>query len=442
MYLKYADKFKDKKQAHEIAITDTDFRNFEEKLPFELTPSQKRSAQEILSDLSKPYPMNRLLEGDVGSGKTVLAAIVCYACFKHNLQCVVMAPTQLLVSQHFKTLTELLKPFDMTVDLITSAAKKISENPNVIVGTHSLLHDKISLNKVGAIVIDEQHRFGVNQREKLIELTRGDDVAPDVLTMTATPIPRTVALTAYGDLDLSTLDELPKNRKPVTTWLVPKEKRSGAYDWIEKEINSKNVQAFVVCPLIEDSESEMLQEVKSVTEEYKIINKQFLQHTVSLLHGRMKATEKEQVINKFSEGKIDILVTTPVIEVGIDVPNAAIMVIEAADRFGLAQLHQLRGRVGRGEKKSYCLLFTENSSEKVQKRLSAIKDAHTGFELAELDLSLRGPGELFGTQQSGFPDLHFASWSDTELIQETAEFAKEDIANPDKYSGILQFAKQ
>lgn len=432
---------KEEKQAYEIALSEDEVQIFIDKLPFELTPSQKRSIDEIREDLAKPYPMNRLLEGDVGSGKTVIAAMVCYACFRHKLQCVVMAPTQLLVSQHYQTLSELLSPLGMVVAKVTATSPLKEKNPDVIVGTHSLLFDKLKLTNVGAIVIDEQHRFGVNQREQLVKKSKQERV-PDVLTMTATPIPRTIALTAYGDLDLSTLDELPKNRKPITTWIVPNEKRDGAYDWIRKEIEDKHVQVFVVCPLIEESESELLQEVRSVTEEFKRIKKVFSDKSIGLLHGKLKPHEKEEVISQFAEGKIDILVSTPVIEVGIDVPNATIMLIEAADRFGLAQLHQLRGRVGRGTQKSYCLLFTENSSEKAQNRLSAIKEAKTGFELAELDLSLRGPGEIFGTKQSGFPDLHFADWTDKELIELAGRYAKKIVKNSDTYHELLRYLEQ
>jgi ATP-dependent DNA helicase RecG len=255
--------------------------------------------------------------------------------------------------------------------------------------------------------------------------------------MTATPIPRTIALTFYGDLDLSTLTELPKGRKPIKTWTVPPQKRQSAYKWVGEQINTKQTQVFVIVPLIEESEKETMKQIKAATSEYEVIRKIFPDLSIGLLHGRLKAKDKNKVINSFKKGSIDILVSTPVVEVGIDVPNATIMLIEAAERFGLAQLHQLRGRIGRGEKKSYCLLFAETKSQKVQARLNALKKTMSGFELAELDLKLRGPGEIFGTKQHGYPELRIASWQDAELIKITKNLAGQVLKNPIKFKKLL-----
>ena len=296
----------------------------------------------------------------------------------------------------------------------------------------SALGGKIILDKVAFVVIDEQHRFGVEQRRHLVKRTG----TPHVLTMTATPIPRTVALTTYGDLDLSVITEMPKDRQKVTTWVVPEKKREGAYAWMKSQISKLKSQIFIVCPLIEDSETETLADVKSVTSEFEKLKKVFKNLKLGLLHGRLKAKEKNKVLDNFRDGKTDILVTTPVVEVGIDIPNATIMVIEAGERFGLAQLHQLRGRVGRGSKQSYCLLFSNFHSGTSYRRLKAMERSHSGFELAELDLKLRGPGEIFGTAQSGFPELKIASWNNYELIKETKEVAEDILKNPKKYPNM------
>jgi len=274
------------------------------------------------------------------------------------------------------------------------------------------------------VVIDEQQKIGVEQREHLIKKSGQGRIAPHILTMTATPIPRTVALTFYGDLDLSTLTEIPAGRQRITTWVVPPEKREGAYGWIDSQITDHDSQVFVVCPLIEESKKETMKDVKAVTAEYKKLTRLFGKLKVGLLHGRLKAEEKTKVIKRFRNRDISLLVTTPVVEVGIDIPNATIMVVEAAERFGLAQLHQLRGRVGRGLSKSYCLLFTESPSEKALKRLNAMRQNLSGFELAELDLTLRGPGEIFGLRQHGIPDLKIASWRDIDLIKKAKEVVK------------------
>lgn len=429
-----------KKQKSAIALKEDkkELKKLIDKLPFKLTGSQKNAIEEILADLNKEKPMNRLLQGDVGSGKTVVAAIAAYISFLNGYQSIFMAPTQILAHQHYLTLKKVLSPFKVRVSLITSGnIKKDPGRNDIFVGTHALLGKNANFDDVGLIVIDEQHRFGVGQREFLREKAEKNRV-PHVLTMTATPIPRTIALTLYNDLDLSTLDELPEGRQKIVTWIVPPRKRDSAYKWIKGQIKKDKVQAFVICPLIEESENELLTEVKSATKEYKSLKKRLPELKIGLLHGKIKAKEKEKTLDKFREGKLDILVATPVVEVGIDVPNATIMVVEGADRFGLAQLHQLRGRVGRGKKKSYCLLFSELPGEKAQVRLDYLKKTMSGFELAELDLKLRGPGEVFGTKQHGFPELKIASWSDTDLIKQTKRLSDNVVKNPDKYKALFE----
>jgi len=427
---------------HKLSIDKKTYNKFLEVLPFSLTKSQERSIKEIFDDLKRETPMNRLLEGDVGSGKTVVAAAATFASFINGYQSIIMAPTQILAQQHYITLKEIFKSFKVRVALITSAEVKADiGKADIFVGTHALIHKKVDFDNVAFIAIDEQHRFGVEQRAHLVKKSGKKNTSPHVLTMTATPIPRTIALTFYGDLDLSVLEELPKGRKPITTWLVPPKKRQGAYDWIEDQIKKSVVQAFVICPLIEESENETMKQVKAATQEFENIKETLPDLRIGLLHGRLKADEKNQILDSFKKGKTDILVSTPVVEVGIDVPNATIMVIEGADRFGLAQLHQLRGRVGRGKVKSYCMLFTDLRSQKVQTRLAALQKTLSGFELAELDLKLRGPGELFGKRQHGFPELKIATWQDTSLIKQTKIFAQKVIQSPSKYKKLAEILK-
>ena len=397
-------------------------------LPFTLTDDQKTAIDEILTDLTRAYPMNRLLEGDVGAGKTVVAMIAMYVAHKNGLESVLMAPTQILAEQHYTTIKGFLEPFGVQVGLVTGSTKHNSptpplkirggrgELPGILVGTHALLSKKIKFNRLGLVVIDEQQRFGVLQRSALEKVTKRGKT-PHLLTMTATPIPRTVARTIMGNLDLSILATIPEGRKKVKTWVVPNEKREKAYQWITKQINENGGQTFVICPLIEESET--LATVKSAKTEFDRLKSVFGGIRLGLLHGRMKAKEKNSALEDFRSNKIQILVATPVVEVGIDIPNATIMLIEAAERFGLSQLHQLRGRVGRGELQSYCLLFTQDQNEQTLTRLKAMKTTHSGPILAELDLTLRGPGELFGTRQHGIPELKIARFSDSELISET-----------------------
>ena len=428
-----------KEWAKNLKGTKLDINSYKEKieefissLPFELTSAQKKAIQEILDDLSKDKPMNRLLEGDVGSGKTVVAAVAIYLAFLNELKSILMAPTEILANQHYQTLLTLFSNFGVKVELQTSN-KKLSKKSSfdILVGTHAVLYGKTSFEKVGLVVIDEQQRFGVEQRSIL----RGKAQNPHVLTMTATPIPRTIALTLYGDLDLSLLDEMPKGRKVIKTWLVPAIKREGAYAWIEKQIKENKSQAFIICPFIEESET--LTSVKAATKEFeRLKNEVFPNLKLGLLHGRMKGAEKDQVLKLFAKEDVDILVATPVVEVGIDIPGASIIVIEAADRFGLAQLHQLRGRVGRRGQDAYCLLFSENKNSNT--RLKYMEKTNIGSVLAEYDLKIRGAGEIYGTAQHGRNYLKIASFSDFDLIKKTKDAAEEIISEIDEYPNLLE----
>jgi ATP-dependent DNA helicase RecG len=418
----------------------TKFKNeaekFLKKLPFNLTNAQKKVVQEIFKDLALDKPMNRLLEGDVGSGKTVVSAIAMYTSFLNGFQSVLMAPTEILAQQHYKVISDLLTPFKIKVGLATGSQKTKIKNFDVMVGTHAVLEKGINFDKLGLVVIDEQQRFGVEQRA----LIRSKGKNPHLLTMTATPIPRTIALTLYGDLDLSILDEMPIGRKQIKTWLVPQEKRENAYSWIEKQIKETKSQVFIVCPFIEESET--MQTVRAASKEFENLkNNVFKKLKLGLLHGKMKAKEKNEVLEKFRDKKIDILVATPVVEVGIDIPNATIIVIEASERFGLAQLHQLRGRVGRGDKQSYCLLFTESKSPQTLERLKAMEKHNFGAELAELDLRLRGPGEIYGTAQHGRKMLKIASFSDFDLIKKVRTEAEKIFPELKNYPKLIEKLK-
>jgi ATP-dependent DNA helicase RecG len=405
--------------AYTLSAPDSKMKLFFRSLPFSLTDDQKRAIEEILSDLARTIPMNRLFEGDVGSGKTVVAAAAMYAAHLNGYQSILMAPTQILAEQHYQTIQKLLSRINVPIDLMTGNTKTISKSAgksSVIVGTHALLSDAITYTKLALVIVDEQHRFGVTQRAKLMEKNTQGKTA-HLLTMTATPIPRTLAKTVFGALDLSVLREMPKGRLPIKTWVVPEEKRTNAYTWIKKQIQETRAQAFIICPLIDESEA--MSEVKAVKEEYTKLKSVFSDFSIGLLHGKMKPKEKTRILADFHAGKDSILVATPVVEVGIDVPNATIMFVEGADRFGLGQLHQLRGRVGRGAAQSYCLLFTNATEEKTLKRLKALETIHDGPALAEVDLALRGPGEIFGTRQHGVPNLKIAAFSDVQTINET-----------------------
>jgi len=399
------------------------FLNFMRDLPFELTNAQKKAIKEILKDLGSEKPMNRFLQGDVGSGKTVVAACACYLAYLNGFQSLFMAPTEILAKQHFQTLSSLFKNYPVRIGLQTRTEKinkKLKDNKvisdfDIVVGTHALLNEKLKLSRVGLVVIDEQHRFGVRQRALLKE----KGLNPHLLTMTATPIPRTVALVLYGELDISYLYEMPKGRVPVKTYLVPQEKREKAYQWIKEKIKNENASVFFVCPLIDESEAETMKSVKAAKKEFEDLKRIFSEFKLGLLHGKLKNQEKNKVLSDFRSNKIKILVTTPVVEVGIDIPQATIMVIEAAERFGLAQLHQLRGRVGRSNRQSYCFLFTNSSRPEVIKRLTFFSKNNLGIKLAEYDLQTRGPGEIYGEKQHGFIDLKIASLNDYELISQS-----------------------
>ena len=406
-------------------------KKFSESLNFQLTNDQKQAVVDILKDLQKGKPMNRLLQGDVGSGKTIVAAIAALMTVENNYQVAFMAPTEILSEQHFQTFSRLFKDFEINIGLITSNKTKISWNGliseikrkdflrdcqqqkiNIIIGTHSLIQKDVKFKNLGLVIIDEQHRFGVEQRKELLKSKT--DFIPHLLSMTATPIPRTLALTLWGDLDISSIKELPKNRKPIITKIVSPQQREKVYQFIKDQIQQGR-QVFVICPLINDSEK---LEVKSVLKEYeKLQNQLFPEFKVMYLHGKMKTQEKEEIMQKFLKNEINILVSTSVVEVGIDVPNASIILIEGADRFGLAQLYQFRGRVGRGPHQSYCFLFTESNSQNTLKRLKALITAKNSFELAEKDLELRGPGEFLGTHQSGMPDNLMMALKNLSLVQ-------------------------
>lgn len=397
---------------------------FQKNLPFKLTQDQLKAIKEIFNDLGRSDPMNRLLQGDVGSGKTVVAAAASLAVIKSGYQAALMAPTEILAQQHAQSLTELLKPWQTKIKLITGTTKLSKTKADLIIGTHALLFKKANFDQLGLVIIDEQHRFGVAQRTQLLERGTRQHRAPHLLSLTATPIPRTMALTLYGDLDVSFINELPPGRLPVKTWLVPETKRTSAYEWLRRQLYAGQ-QSFLICPLIEDSLTETLTTVKSATTEFEQLQKKdFGQFKLGLIHGRLKPNQKNEVLDRFRQKEIDLLVATPVVEVGIDIPNATVIVIEAADRFGLAQLHQLRGRVGRGDKQAYCLLFSQNNNPKTIKRLKVLEKNHLGNKLAEADLKMRGPGEVFGLRQHGFTQLKIASLSETELVQKTRDWAK------------------
>lgn len=441
-----------------ITFRENETKKFVRSLPFQLTASQKATTWEILKAIQMNKPMNRLLEGDVGSGKTVVAAIVVLNVVKNGFQAALMAPTEILATQHYKTINELLGGTGITVSLLTRSMKKYkgkettqkkllehisNGNTQIIIGTHALIQEKVTFDNLGLVIIDEQHRFGVDQRKTLKQ--KSAEFVPHLLSMTATPIPRSLALTLYGDLDLSIITQMPKNRKKIITKIVPPQKRKLAYNFIRDEI-SNGRQVFVICPLIEESDK---LGVKAATAEYEKLRKNvFPDLSVGLIHGKLKAVDKDSAMNRFAENKIKILVATAVVEVGIDVPNASVMMIEGAERFGLAQLHQFRGRVGRADHQSYCFIFSDSDSDKTIQRLDALVTAKNGFELAERDLEFRGPGEVYGVRQSGFPELKIAKLTDLDLITLTkkaaVEFFKRDPDLKTYHSikeKILSFAK-
>jgi len=472
------------KRSYECKMNAELMKKFTDLLPFKLTDSQKKCAYAILKDLEKPVPMSRLLEGDVGSGKTVVAAMAALNTAKNcppfGGQVAFLAPTEILVKQHFKSISNLLKDFDVSVGLLTGKDARIFRKDEVFevskksflgdlengeisiaVGTHSLIQKGITFKALALVIVDEQHRFGVGQRDELI---KGQKIIPHLLSMTATPIPRTLALTIYGDLDLCLIDEMPKNRKKIKTVIVEPAQRKEAYKFIEKEVK-EGKGIFVICPKIESRASKLqsikdkggvvgsvnavassdftvqnypintlsslaVNDVKAVKEEYERLSKEiFPDLRITMLHGKMKAAEKEVIMRDFAKGEIDILVSTSVVEVGVDVPRATVMMIEGAERFGLSQLHQFRGRVGRSEFQSYCFLFTTSPDQLNRRRLKALVESDNGFVLAQKDLEIRGPGSLYGTQQWGIGDMAMQGLSNIFLVEKTRQAAKEILEN-------------
>ena len=416
-----------------LRITLRDFEPFYAALPFTPTDAQKRAIAEAAADMSGGYVMNRLVQGDVGSGKTLVAAALCWLCRESGYVSAFMAPTEILAEQHYQTLSTLLAPFGMRIGRLTGAmsAKEKREakaaiaagDYDLVVGTHALFSEDVVYSRLGLIITDEQHRFGVKQRSALI----GKGEKPHVLVMSATPIPRTLALMIYGDLDVSIIDELPPGRQKVDTFAVDESYRTRLNGFIRKLVGEGR-QVFVVCPKVEDDEDEETpgdKKLKSAEEHAKELAREFPELSVGCVHGRMKPKDKDAVMAAFVRGEIDILVATTVIEVGVDVPNAALMIIENAERFGLSQLHQLRGRVGRGQHKSWCILVSDNKGEEVKARLSIMSKTNNGFEISEEDLRLRGPGDFFGSRQHGLPEMHVADLgADTQIMKTAQDEAK------------------
>ncbi|HEX8465695.1 MAG TPA: ATP-dependent DNA helicase RecG [Abditibacterium sp.] len=417
-------------------VPDEEIKKFLAALPFKLTGAQKRVMNEIRKDLKAPRPMNRLLHGDVGSGKTMVAAYALWSAFKSGHQGALLAPTEILSEQHFSVLTRILKPLGVEVGLLEGSIKaknkrRIVEDLaegriHVVVGTHALIQETINFHKLGVCVVDEQHRFGVMQRAALAQKGAGG-MRPDVLVMTATPIPRTMALTIYGDLDVSVLDELPPGRQPIKTVKIKPDARERAYGYIREEVK-KGRQAFVVCPLVEESEKlAHLKAASALAEQLRVGELNGLR--VGLVHGQMDIYERDEQMELFRAGMHDVLVSTTVIEVGVDIPNATVMLIEDADRFGLSQLHQLRGRIGRGAHKSMCILLANPKTDEGKARIQVMTKTQDGFEIAEHDLNLRGPGEFYGTRQSGMPDFRLANIvSDVDVIALAREAAWEIVS--------------
>ena len=443
-----------KQKSFSFEITDEFVEKLFKNLPFELIESQKKSFFEIINDLKKSRPMNRLLQGDVGSGKTIVAALVAIIVASFDKQSVFMAPTEVLARQHYETFKKFFPEFEKGLGLFISSEAKVfygdgleqtitktdflkkvsSGELKIIIGTHSLIQKGVKLKDLAFVVIDEQHRFGVSQRAQLV---KGSKTVPHFLSMSATPIPRTLTLTIFGDLDLSIIDELPKDRKSVITKIVAPENRDKAYAFIRGQVK-KGRQIFVICPRIEKDTTILPEgigyqfdwriELKAVEEEYEKLSKNiFPDLKVGMLHGKLKAKEKARIMEEFKNKEIDILVATSVIEVGVDVPNATIMMIEGTERFGLAQLYQFRGRVGRGEHQSFCFLFTESSSATTRERLESLLEAKNGFELAEKDLAIRGPGEILGASQTGLPDLAMKAIQNPDLVKVSREMAEETL---------------
>ncbi len=414
------------------------------RLPYQLTAAQQHAWSEIARDMEQDKPMHRILQGDVGSGKTVISAMVLAKAVENGYQGCLMAPTEILANQHYETLTEYLEPLGVRIALLTGGMRVKARRElllnielglvDIVIGTHALLQEDVRFAKLSVAVTDEQHRFGVEQRARL---SNKSDLAPDVLVMTATPIPRTLALTVYGDLDISVMQGRPPGRKPVQTLCYDSSRRQEVYAGMVRQVQAGR-QAYVVCPLVEDSEG---MEAKSAESVYEELSHGILRDIpCALLHGRMKGADKDAIMTSFANGETKVLISTTVIEVGVNVPNATLMVIENAERFGLAQLHQLRGRVGRGSAQSYCVLLAGVDSPEAMQRLSILHDSEDGFYLAEKDLEARGAGQLFGLRQHGLPDLHIADiMRDTAVISQVRELAKEQLADPASWQEVLGF---
>ena len=460
-----------KNKSFSVTLDKADRDRFLSRFPFKPTGAQEKAIDRILKDMSENQPMSRLLEGDVGSGKTLVAAVASYAVINNrpqgqdfgNLQVAYMAPTEILANQHFESFIEYFSHLPINIGLITSSGcKKFPSKVNpegwttisrpqllkwvangeipILIGTHSLIQKKVLFKYLALVIIDEQHRFGTRQRSRLV---RKDSFAPHFLSMTATPIPRTLALTIFGDLDLTLIDEMPPGRKAVITEIVTPEKRGGAYEKIKEELK-KGRQVFVICPRIDepDPDKELALNVKSVKAEAKRLKKDvFKKEEIEILHGKMKKNEKEDVMKEFTDGDIDILVSTSVIEVGVNIPNATVIVIEGAERFGLAQLHQLRGRVLRSEHQAYCYIFSDSKSQKTLDRLKALKTAKNGFELSELDLELRGAGELTGAKQWGISDIGMEAIRNIKMVEAARTEAQEIIKSDPELENHLELKK-
>lgn len=434
-----------KLEGWKIPFNQVVVKSFVAQLPFKLTNSQRIAAWDILQDFEKAVPMNRLLQGDVGSGKTVVAGLGARQAAHEGYQTALMAPTEILAAQHAETLRRLLEPFGVGVGLLTGRVKGkarqalynaiASGEVDLVVGTHALIQSKVVFNKLGFVVIDEQHRFGVAQRQ---ELLKKSNKMPHLLAMTATPIPRSLALTVYGELDISVLNEKPANRKDIITKIWSPNSRPQLYKLIDQQINDGR-QAYVICNLIDNNPDN---ELKSVDAEYKRLKSTVFKHRrIGLLHGRLSSEDKEAVMGKFAAGEIDILVSTTVVEVGVDVPNATVMLIEDGERFGLAQLHQLRGRVGRSEYQSYCYIVPSDSKAP-SRRLKEIEKSSDGFYLAEVDLTLRGPGEIYGRAQHGALNLQVATLADTKLISRAQKAARQFVESGQNLLQYTELAKQ
>ncbi len=425
-------KLKSKKKNKTAIHINKDYtQEFYSLLPFAPTNAQKRAISECIEDMSKEYAMNRLVQGDVGSGKTAVGAGVIYTAVKNDFQCALMAPTEILAAQHMDTISQMLSPAGIKIDLLTGStnakekreikSRLINGETDLVIGTHALIQNDVEFRNLGVVITDEQHRFGVNQRANLA--MKGNEV--HTLVMSATPIPRTLALMIYGDLDISVLDELPAGRQKIRTDVVDTRYHKRIYEFVKKAI-ARGEQAYIVCPLVEEGETDLLPATQYAE---KLAQNEFKGYNIGLLHGKMKAKDKDNVMTAFADGSIKILVSTTVIEVGVDVPNATVMVIENAERFGLSQLHQLRGRVGRGSVQSYCILVSDSKSETAQHRLSIMKEYSDGFKIADEDLKQRGPGDFFGNRQHGLPDLKIADMlEDTETLTLCRKAADEILA--------------